>query len=108
MLGEAHTHTPLLYPLSDAILITSLRFDLSPPDQMADVFILEGAGMNQEWFHDAQGHKTGRWARVSEDDGAVCVPAGESRRSIAQPLCIYILCEEKRVPWSQTDIVPVY
>ncbi|KAG7500614.1 hypothetical protein JOB18_024532 [Solea senegalensis] len=37
------THTHLLHPPRDAILITSLRFNLSPLDQMVDVFILEGS-----------------------------------------------------------------
>ncbi|TNN48064.1 hypothetical protein EYF80_041731 [Liparis tanakae] len=41
----------------DAILITSLRFDLSPLDQMADVFILEGGEINQEWLHIALRHE---------------------------------------------------
>lgn len=66
--SHAHTHTPLLHPPSDAILITSLRFDLSPLDQMADVFILEGEEMNQEWLHIAQSHKKERSTSVSEDD----------------------------------------
>lgn len=72
--AHIHTHTPL-YPPSDAILITSLRFDLSPLDQMADVFILEGEEMNKKWLHSAQRHKMGTRTSVLEDDG-VCLSTG--------------------------------
>ena len=83
---RAHTHShtrahTLLHPPSDAILITSLRFDLSPLDQMADVFILEGEEMEQERFHIARRHKTGWRTSLSEeeeDDGGVCLSAGGS------------------------------
>lgn len=65
---RTHIHTPLLHTPSDAILITSLRFDLSPLDQMADVFILEGEEMKLEWLYTAQWHKTGGRTNVLEDD----------------------------------------
>lgn len=54
-----HTHT-LLHPPGDAILITSPRFNLSPLDQMADVFIQEGEEMKPT----AQRRCTGRGGRV--------------------------------------------
>lgn len=75
------THTPLLHPPSNAILITSLRFDLSPLDQMADVFILEGEEMNQEWLHILQRHKNRRRKSVLVDDGGVGLSPGGIRES---------------------------
>lgn len=68
----AYTHSHILHPPSNAILINSLRFDLSPLDQMADVFILEGEEMNQEWLHILQRHK---------NDGGVGLSPGGIRES---------------------------
>lgn len=69
---HAYTHSHILHPPSNAILINSLRFDLSPLDQMADVFILEGEEMNQEWLHILQRHKK---------DGGVGLSPGGIRES---------------------------
>lgn len=68
---HTHTHTPLLHPPSDAILITSLRFDLSPPDQMADVFILEGDEMRGSTLRSVI--RKERRTSVLEDAGDVCL-----------------------------------
>lgn len=51
---------------------------------MADVFILEGEEMNQEWLHIAQRHKEGRRTSVLEDDGGVCLSAGGLDGTIAE------------------------
>lgn len=94
-LARTHTHTPL-YPPSDAILITSLRFDLSPLDQMADVFILEGEEMNKKWLHSVTRWERGRvcWRMT----GVFVYPQGDHRDLVLGHRTFISLVKETGLP----------